>query len=197
LNFNVFLDNRDIEVILENKKSIKHCYLRILNKNLIQIKANRYFTLLDAKELIFKKENWIIQTLKKHKQQELNSDEFLYLGEKKLLSEFKIKNIDKFYKQELQKILPPIIEEFSNKMQLFPTKISYRKNKRTWGSCNYKNELNFNILLIKYPLIITKYIVVHELAHIKYKNHSKNFWALVEKFCPDYKEVEKLFKTLL
>nr|WP_266096231.1 M48 family metallopeptidase [Aliarcobacter cryaerophilus] len=89
------------------------------------------------------------------------------------------------------------IEKYSNLMQLFPTKISYRKNKRTWGSCNYKNELNFNILLMKFPLYIMEYIVIHELAHIKHKNHSKKFWDLVEKYSPNYKEIEKIFKTLL
>ena len=82
-------------------------------------------------------------------------------------------------------------------MQLYPNKISYRKNKRTWGSCNYKNELNFNILLMRYPIYIMEYIVIHELAHIKYKNHSKDFWILVEKFCPNYKDIEKTFKSLL
>ncbi|PWE24704.1 M48 metallopeptidase family protein, partial [Aliarcobacter skirrowii] len=90
-----------------------------------------------------------------------------------------------------------LVEKYSNLMQLYPTKISYRKNRRTWGSCNFKNELNFNILLAKYPIFIIEYIVIHELAHIKHKNHSKDFYFLVEKFSPNYKKIEEFFKTLL
>ncbi len=82
-------------------------------------------------------------------------------------------------------------------MQLFPTSIKYRKNKRTWGSCNFKNGLNFNTLLVKFPLEVIEYVVIHELAHIKYKNHSKDFWNLVYKYCSDYKKREETLKSFL
>ena len=90
------------------------------------------------------------------------------------------------------KILPLKLEEYSKKMNLIPTSISYRKNKRTWGSCNYKNGLNFNILLMKFPIELMEYVIIHELAHIKHKNHSKSFWDLVEVYCPDYKKEKYL-----
>ena len=121
----------------------------------------------------------------------------LLLGEIKKIDEYKIKNIDTFYRKEIEKILPQKVQEHSIRMNLFPTSISYRKNKRTWGSCNYKNGLNFNILLMKFPLEVMEYVIVHELAHIKHKNHSKDFWNLVAIFCPNYKEIEKQFKKFL
>jgi len=197
LNFKIELNNFLVDVELQNKKNIKHCYLRVLSDNLIQIRANRYFTILDAKDLIYRKKDWLIENIQKQNSKKLNENEFLYFGEKKLLSDFLIKDLDKFYKEEIQKIIPSLVEKYSNLMQLYPTKISYRKNRRTWGSCNFKNELNFNILLAKYPIFIIEYIVIHELAHIKHKNHSKDFYFLVEKFSPNYKKIEKFFKTLL
>ncbi|AZL53909.1 M48 family peptidase [Aliarcobacter skirrowii] len=197
MNFKIELNNFLVDVELQNKKNIKHCYLRVLSDNLIQIKANRYFTILDAKDLIYRKKDWLIENIQKQNSKKLNENEFLYFGEKKLLSDFQIKDLDKFYKEEIQKIIPSLVEKYSNLMQLYPTKISYRKNRRTWGSCNFKNELNFNILLAKYPIFIIEYIVIHELAHIQHKNHSKDFYFLVEKFSPNYKKIEKFFKTLL
>ncbi|MCT7447280.1 M48 family metallopeptidase [Aliarcobacter skirrowii] len=197
MNFKIELNNFLVDVELQNKKNIKHCYLRVLSDNLIQIKANRYFTILDAKDLIYRKKDWLIENIQKQNSKKLNENEFLYFGEKKLLSDFLIKDLDKFYKEEIQKIIPSLVEKYSNLMQLYPTKISYRKNRRTWGSCNFKNELNFNILLAKYPIFIIEYIVIHELAHIQHKNHSKDFYFLVEKFSPNYKKIEKFFKTLL
>lgn len=197
MNFKIELNNFLVDVELQNKKNIKHCYLRVLSDNLIQIKANRYFTILDAKDLIYRKKDWLIENIQKQNSKKLNENEFLYFGEKKLLSDFQIKDLDKFYKEEIQKIIPSLVKKYSNLMQLYPTKISYRKNRRTWGSCNFKNELNFNILLAKYPIFIIEYIVIHELAHIQHKNHSKDFYFLVEKFSPNYKKIEKFFKTLL
>ena len=144
-----------------------------------------------------KKKDWIESSILKMKKKLIKDDEFLFLGEIKKLDEYKIKNIDTFYRHEIEKILPQKVDEYSKKMNLFPTSISYRKNKRTWGSCNYKNGLNFNILLMKFPIEVMEYVIVHELAHIKHKNHSKDFWNLVAVYCSNYKEVEKLFKNFL
>ena len=197
MSFQIEINKTIVTVKLENKKNIKHCYLRILNSDLIQIRANKYFTIFDAKELINRKKDWIEASILKMRKKSINDDEFLFLGEVKKLEEYQIKNIDIFYKNEIKKILPQKVEEFSKKMNLFPTSISYRKNKRTWGSCNHKNGLNFNILLMKFPIEIMEYVIVHELAHIKHKNHSRDFWNLVTVYCPNYKEVEKLFKRFL
>lgn len=197
MSFQIEIEEKIITVELKNRKNIKHCYLRILKENLIEIKANRYFTLYDAKKLIEKKSEWIKSSIKKLSKNRLNEDEFSYLGEIKKLEDFNVKNLDIFYKKEIQKILPSKVEELSKKMQLFPTSISFRKNKRTWGSCNYKNGLNFNILLMKFPIEVMEYVIIHELAHIKHKNHSKDFWNLVEVYCPNYKEIEKRFKNSL
>lgn len=197
MTFQIEINDRAVTVELQKKRNIRHVYLRIINPNLIQIKTNIYFTNLDAKDLIQKKIDWIRDSILKLEKNSIKTDEFLYLGERKKIEDYKIKNIDSFYKKEIQKILPTKIDYFSNKMQLFPTSINYRKNKRTWGSCNYKNGLNFNILLMKFPLEVMEYVIIHELAHIKHKNHSKDFWDLVRVYCPNYKEIEKKFKNFL
>ena len=197
MSFQIEINKKIVTVKLENKKNIKHCYMRVIKDDLIHIRANFYFTIYDAKSLVEKKREWIETSIAKLSKNIINEDEFLYLGERKKIEDFRIKNLDLFYKKEIQKILPAKLEEYSRKMSLFPTSISYRKNKRTWGSCNYKNGLNFNILLMKFPIEVMEYVIVHELAHIKHKNHSKDFWNLVAVYCPNYKEVEKLFKKFL
>lgn len=197
MSFQIELNEKQVTVKLVNKKNVKHCYIRVLKDDLIEIKSNIYFSLYDAKILVEKRKNWLENAIKKVSKNALLEDEFLYLGEVKKLQDYNIKNLDKFYKNEIEKILPNIVETFSKKMDLYPTSISYRKNKRTWGSCNFKNGLNFNILLMKFPLEIMQYVVIHELSHIKHKNHSKKFWNLVEKYCPNYKQIEKEFKNFL
>ena len=197
MSFQIEINKKIVTVKLENRKNIKHCYMRVLKEDLIQIRANRYFTLYDARNLVEKKLDWLEASIKKLSKNSLDEGEFLLLGEVKRMEDFRIKNLDLFYKKEIQKILPIKVEEFSKKMQLFPTSISFRKNKRTWGSCNFKNGLNFNILLMKFPIEVMEYVIIHELSHIKHKNHSKDFWNLVAVYCPNYKEIEKLFKNFL
>ncbi len=197
MSFQIEINQRLVTVKLEKRKNIKHVYLRVLNPNLIQIKTNIYYTLYDAKDLIEKKIDWISNSISKLEEKSINEDEFLYLGVRKKLEDFKIKNLDTFYKKEIVKYLPDLVDIYSKRMNLIPTSLKYRKNKRTWGSCNYKNGLNFNILLMKFPIELMEYVIIHELAHIKHKNHSKKFWDLVEEFCPDYKQREKIFKNFL
>ncbi|MEA1879261.1 MAG: SprT family zinc-dependent metalloprotease [Campylobacterota bacterium] len=103
------------------------------------------------------------------------------------------KHIDTFYKNEAQAYIPTIVQQWAKTMQLHPSKISFRKTKRQWGSCSSKNALSFNTMTMKLPLDVIEYIVIHELAHIEHKHHQKAFWALVEAYLPTYKQcVQKL-----
>lgn len=72
--------------------------------------------------------------------------------------------------------------------------ISIRDQKTRWGSCSGRGNLSFNWRLILAPPEILDYVVVHELCHLTYMNHSKEFWGLVGKVLPDYKERRKWLK---
>jgi len=96
-------------------------------------------------------------------------------------------HINHFYKQESQKYIPSLVNVWSDKMSLFPSKVQFRKTKRQWGSCSGKNVLSFNTMIMKLPKDVIQYIIVHELAHIQHKHHQKSFWQLVEDYLHDYK----------
>ena len=57
-----------------------------------------------------------------------------------------------------------------------------------WGSCNTAGIIHLNWRLIFAPTKVLKYIIVHELCHLKEFNHTKNFWILVKRFCPNFKD---------
>lgn len=71
-------------------------------------------------------------------------------------------------------------------MGVHPISISIRSQRTRWGSCSTRGTLSFNWRLIMAPPEVLDYVVVHELAHIKQKNHSKAFWAVVAQYCPHY-----------
>ena len=197
MTFEFEVESLVVTVKLENKNNMKHCYLRVLDSKTVHIKAHRFFSQHDAQKLLHKKSTWILNKLKKYEKNSLEPDEFFYFGKKQSKQIYNILDIDKFYKEKIKEYIPYLVEKHSQNMQLFPTSIKYRKNQRTWGSCNYKNGLNFNILLMKFPLEVIEYVVIHELAHIKHKNHSKDFWDLVRVHCPDYKQRENILKSFL
>ena len=74
------------------------------------------------------------------------------------------------------------------------SRISIREQKTRWGSCSGQGNLNFNWKLILMPPEILDYVVVHELAHRKQMNHSKLFWAEVERILPDYERRRRWLK---
>ena len=99
-----------------------------------------------------------------------------------------------FYKYYAPKILLNRVEYFANLMNLHPKKVSFRKAKTRWGSCSSVNNISLNIGLLMLSNELIDYVVVHELAHIKHKNHFKEFWNMVEKYYQSYKQAKEELK---
>ena len=75
--------------------------------------------------------------------------------------------------------------------------LKIRKMTSRWGVCNIKNHnVTLNLELSKYDIEALDYVVVHELSHFIYPNHQKEFWLLVSKYYPNYKEVRKRLKNV-
>ncbi len=100
-------------------------------------------------------------------------------------------------RQRAIETLPIKVNDFSRIMNLFPSAVKITSAKSRFGSCNGNNSLCFSWRLMAYPDEAINYVVVHELAHIKYKDHSKRFYALIERYMPDYKIKRALLKNPL
>jgi len=96
--------------------------------------------------------------------------------------------LDGWYKEELLRIVTLRIGELSAAMGVKPNRIGVRAQKTIWGSCSYDNNISINLKLALAPPEIIDYILVHELCHIKHKNHSSEFWLAVESVIPDYRQ---------
>lgn len=71
-------------------------------------------------------------------------------------------------------------------------RLQIRAQKSRWGSCSSRGTISLNRNILFFAPEVVRYLLVHELCHTKHLNHSKKYWALVEKYCPDYKTADKL-----
>jgi predicted metal-dependent hydrolase len=87
-----------------------------------------------------------------------------------------------------------LVTKHANKNRLYPRTISIKTQKSRWGSCGIHHDIHINWLLLLAPIEVLEYVVVHELCHIRVKNHSSQFWTLVAEHFPDYQQQRKWLK---
>lgn len=121
-----------------------------------------------------------------------------------------IVEISKKYKKEYAKIIEELLDDVYMKvaekevdmaMQIVtrivgikPNKYRIKKLKTAWGTCTSNKNITINSSLMKYDRTVIQYVVLHEICHLKYMNHSKEFWNMVEKYMKNYKEIRKKLK---
>ncbi len=93
----------------------------------------------------------------------------------------------RWYKQMAVILLPARIETLAKKHNLQPAKIRITSARTRWGSCSSTGTISLTWRLVMAPPEVIDYVIVHELAHLKVKNHSKSFWETVTSLLPDYK----------
>ena len=96
--------------------------------------------------------------------------------------------------RKAKEIIPERVKYYAPKIGVTYNRITIRCQKTRWGSCSSKGNLNFNCLLMLFPLEIIDSIVVHELCHRKHMNHSPEFYAEIERVFPEYKKCHKWLK---
>ncbi len=100
------------------------------------------------------------------------------------------------YRKLAEQYLHTHVPDLAKQMKVTPTAVKVNSAKTRWGSCSGKNSLNFSWRLIMADEETVKYVIIHELSHIKEHNHSERFWKTVERYCPNYREAERKLKLL-
>lgn len=198
--------------------------LQIARDATLIVRAPVFATLQDVRRVVDAKSNWIIakQTLVRTrlanvKQKEyVAGEEFLYLGKRYALEftaeiavlaaeaeriripEGKKERAEEvlttWYQSEALKVISERVSHFANRNGLPIKSVKISKAKSRWGSCGPTGSLLFNWRLIMAPLFVIDYVVVHELAHLKIRDHSKRFWNEVASVMPDYEKAERWLK---
>lgn len=109
---------------------------------------------------------------------------------KKAVEEFYIEQADVFFNSRTDYFAEKYSDLFGKKPR--SVKAVYYKGK--WGCCTYQNDIKLNWILIQAETPVIDYVIIHELSHIRHKDHSKGFWQLVEAIDPKYKEKRRELK---
>lgn len=166
----------DYTLIRSNRKSVS---IQVDVDCNIVVRAPLRLSQNEIDRILLEKKKWLEKTI------------ILQREKKKSVKEYTDDEI-KLLRKKAKEIIPKKVEYYSGLMQLYPTSVKINSAKKRYGSCSGTNNLNFSLYLMDKDEMFIDYVVVHELAHIKHHNHSKEFYSLIEKYMPDYKQRKKL-----
>lgn len=206
------LDDNDylVEIIRKGNKNIS---VKISDNLTIQVIANSFVTKSYIEKVLDENNSFLRKAIEKKKRELDKRDKFYYLGteydivvapsfeevelyggklyisDKKLLDKWMINQMKNIFKERLKYNYDLFDENIP-----FPS-LKIRTMKTRWGVCNRKNTtVTLNSELIKHSMDEIDYVVIHELSHLVHFDHSKAFWSVVGKYCPDYKRIRKDMK---
>lgn len=108
--------------------------------------------------------------------------------------DYDVEALTAWLKEQAMQTISERVALYANIMGVTPGTVKLSEAKARWGSCSTKNNLNFAWRLIMCPLSVIDYVVVHELSHITYKNHSPAFWSRVKTVLPTYEDGQEWLK---
>lgn len=162
---------REVRVIFSNRKTIS---LSVTSDVEIIVRAPKRTSKKYIEKFVNSHQEWIENQIARIEEANKN---------RVVLSDEDIKSL----KIQANILLNDRVKHFEKIMNLCANGVKITSAEKRWGSCSGKNSLCFSYKLALLPVELVDYVVVHELAHILEKNHSNKFYAIIEKYMPDYK----------
>lgn len=189
-NKNIYIRVKDNKIIVTcNYLTTKNTINKLINDNIKSISK-----MIDKSNLRKEKEDNFYLFGSKYdviygfNELEINGNK-IYVKDKKMLDKYLDNKIKEVFSEHLKYY-------YDNYLENIPKpNLKIRKMSTRWGVCNLKNKnVTLNYYLYKYDIECLDYVIVHELSHFIYPNHSKLFWNQVSKYCKNYKIIRKKLK---
>lgn len=175
----IILCDQEVDYTLRISRRARHMRLTVFCDGKFVVTIPRRRSAEEAEDLIKRKADWIMRQFEEFKN--FKGKIFPRHDEKSYLE----------HKGDALKLVTERLEYFNKVYNFKFNKVSIRNQKARWGSCSAKGNLCFNYKLIFLPAELADYLVVHELCHLAEFNHSQNFWDLVGRAIPDYRNIRK------
>ena len=187
----LFMPDSDIVEFIKSKKEwiLKNQKLIFENK----IKAPLKY--MNGEKHFLWGEEYTLQLIKNNIKHVLVDEDkkilYLQVGPRSTIEKRK-KALDEFYRSEMKRAYPEVLDKCSKIVGKTPSEVKIR-NMKNWGNCRKQDKrITLNLNLAKKDPICLEYVMIHELCHLIEFNHGKKFKKLMDKFCPNWKEIKKV-----
>lgn len=176
------INNNNLDYKIRKTKRTKRLSIAVSADASVTVTMPKWMPVLLAEKFLKEKADWIFKKIN-------------YFSKLRDSGIIKISKTDyKKKKEKARELVNKNVLELNKFYNYKINRIAIRNQKTRWGSCSSKNNLNFNYKIIYLRPELIKYIIVHEICHLKEMNHSKRFWVLVEKTVPNYLALRKELK---
>ncbi len=205
-------NGKDYDIVIEKKRGQKNTYIRVKKDMKVTVTTGLLTSNMFIRNLISENYDRVCKMIDYQETKIHNNQGFFYLGKQYVViycdqkgitfSEDKVYishdfDIDKWYRKQAKELF---LDRLNANYEKFTRKIPYpslkiRKMTSRWGVCNIKtHEITLNLELIKRDVSYLDYVIIHEMSHLIYGDHSSSFWKLVEDNMPNYKKYRKEMK---
>ncbi|HDP69746.1 MAG TPA: M48 family peptidase [Actinobacteria bacterium] len=161
-------------VLFDRSRRARHLNITVKPFKGVRVAVPHGLSFKRAEEIVYSRVIWIQKHLNRMKQVEQKYEAVLN------------NSIDIDRAKAREKLINKL-NELAEKHGFVYNKVFIRNQKTRLGSCSSKNNINLNMKLVRLPDELIDYVILHELVHLKIKNHSKSFWAELDKFVGDAK----------
>ncbi len=208
----VTYNNKTYDVIIEKKRGTRNTYIRVKKDLKVHVTTSIFTPNFSIEKLIRENYSKICEMIDIQETKAKNNNGFFYLGKQYTIIygdykgiEFsndkvyvsKDFDVDKWYKKQAKTLFQERFDYiYSNYTRKIPyPKLRIRKMTSRWGVCNINTHIiTINLELIKRDIFYLDYVIVHEMAHLIYGDHSASFWRLVGENMPNYKKYKEEMK---
>ena len=169
-------------VLFERSKRAKRINISVKPFQGVRVAVPHISSFKEAEEFVHTKIAWIKRQLEKMKQ---------YEGE----YNYNPGNADYIDRAKAKIALVKRLKWLASKYGFSYNRVFIRNQKTRWGSCSGKNNISLNMQLVRLPDELVDYVILHELAHTIKKNHSKAFWAEMDKLVGNGKQMSSRLKS--
>ena len=174
------MDNISVKIIRSKRRTIA---IEIREEGIL-VRAPQRMKMGEIRAFLLEKRAWIETHLEKMQARHALAEQ---------QAPFTEEEIRELAERALE-VIPKKVKQYAPLVGVDYGRITIRNQRTRWGSCSSKGNLNFNCVLMLLPEEVIDSVVIHELCHRKHMNHSKLFYAEVERVCPDYKKWQKWLK---
>lgn len=172
----IILKNKEVKYVYKRLRQAKSLTITVKPDASVMVTTPYFFPMNFVEHALRKQADWVLEKIVHF---ESTKDEvFSGLGKREY---------DR-YKKRAKEFIISQAKELNMIYDFEFNRISIRNQATVWGSCSQNKNLNFNYKLYFLPGHLAEYVIAHELCHLKELNHSKEFWQLVAKTIPDYKQ---------